>query len=125
MTIWAIGKFRAIALPMVQFIVSLMFMSALLVIADRRMPQIAVLYGSGPLSIKPERTHAFYEHYRWVRFPRTVFLVLTIFLGSANDLWPNHLNIFLSVSLVSFVLWIGSACFDIWKASGATHRPMS
>lgn len=123
-TVWAISEFRAIPLPMPEFIISLIFMSALLVISDRSMPQIAVLYGSGMLSLGPDASHAFYEHYRWVRFPRTLFLILAIFFGSANDLWPNHRDIFLSITLVSFVLWFGSACFDIWKASRAAQPPM-
>ncbi len=108
---------------MPDFIISLTFMSALSFIMDRSVPQTAVLYGSRLLSIaETEKVKVFYAHYGWVRFPRTVFVVLAIFLESASNLWPSQLNIFLSMSLASIGLWMGNACFDVFKASRAANR---
>lgn len=108
---------------MPEFIISLAVMSVFFVVADRSLPQTAVLYGSGLLSISgAEKVKAFYAHYGWVRFPRTIFLALIILLGSASGLWPGQLNIFLSMSLASIGLWLGGACFDIFRASRAAHR---
>ena len=88
-----------------------------LIIADRSIPTFATLYGWGIFKFSTkEDVENFEKRYGLVRFPRTLFALISVISFSSNEWFGVNVDLSLSLGCISLSAWMVAAVFDVVRA---------